>query len=688
MTKVVKNLLLIGDPSWDRFVLEVPVIGEKLDEDWLHHQRWESWDVAGGSQMTAKMLKQLNIDVDAILSDSRSTTTMVASLAKLKFVNESQKFADRAKWELRIDRMDGYSRAKSPIKLPKLSPFRADKDYSFVLINDAGSKIRDAKELWSSALDAAMKGGAACQALVFKMHLPLMEGALWKTFSTKTDAVKIVHVHAEDLRTNQVQLSRGFSWESLVRDLSFAWSEDGGTIPGLMKNCDHLVVQFDTEAVAIFSKHEMQKPLTLIFEASRSEGERERVSDGSIFGKMNCFVSSFVSQLPDTLSKDDPKPLLSAAEKALAELAYFADQPITLSKGRLVWPKISSESKYRSNYLTKSIALPAVTPIILSNLTDPGAILDMAVDVVERGARQLENIPSGRFGNLTTVDRKEIEGLRAIDTLFKRYLAQEKKTKPISIAVFGPPGSGKSFGVKQLVDQNEVPIRTFNLSEVAEDALPGFFHDIRDSNLKGKTPLCFFDEFDSDKLSWLSRFLAPMQDGEFRDKDGVHPVGSAIFVFAGGTSDDFEGFEKDSDSVESKSAKKRDFISRLSGYIDVRGPNQSEIKEDQPEDPDSFYILRRALLLRSFLERDYTQLLRTNKDDTHIKVASVDRNLIHGFLNVDKYKHGARSLELLLRMFSNGHDNGHLTVSDAPDQSQMSLHVDPASFLEAVFDAK
>ena len=44
------------------------------------------------------------------------------------------------------------------------------------------------------------------------------------------------------------------------------------------------------------------------------------------------------------------------------------------------------------------------------------------------------------------------------------------------------------------------------------------------------------------KLGWLKYFLAPMQDGVFRVGDSIHPIGKAIFVFAGGTSSTYNQF--------------------------------------------------------------------------------------------------------------------------------------------------
>ncbi len=64
--------------------------------------------------------------------------------------------------------------------------------------------------------------------------------------------------------------------------------------------------------------------------------------------------------------------------------------------------------------------------------------------------------------------------------------------------------------------------------------------------LAGDLALVFWDEFDTplggQPLGWLRHFLAPMADGRFREGAGFHPLGRAIFVFAGGTSPSFDAF--------------------------------------------------------------------------------------------------------------------------------------------------
>jgi pantothenate kinase len=59
--------------------------------------------------------------------------------------------------------------------------------------------------------------------------------------------------------------------------------------------------------------------------------------------------------------------------------------------------------------------------------------------------------PSAQYGIFKTADRFEIEGFRSAAATIEEYL-QTQPTKPMSIAVSGQPGAGKSFGVKQVIE--------------------------------------------------------------------------------------------------------------------------------------------------------------------------------------------------------------------------------------------
>jgi hypothetical protein len=305
----------------------------------------------------------------------------------------------------------------------------------------------------------------------------------------------------------------------------------------------------------------------------------------------------------------------------------------------------------------------------------PEAVYSLACSVARKGPQELSaKVPVESIGDWRSADRHEIEGVRGVRNLMQEYLQLKRPEKPIAFAVFGPPGSGKSFAVKEAAKaigiEKDAQL-TFNLSQFdSPHQLTGAFHQIRDLLLKGKIPLVFWDEFDTpcqDKpLGWLRYFLAPIQDGLFLDQGQVHPTGGGIYVFAGGTRSSFQQF-RSADSVADMDAKKPDFVSRLRGYIDVRGPNgYPNIVEDD------LYMIRRAFLLNSLLERNAPQLKQSDG-------FAIRDQVLAALLQTTKYRHGARSLESLVVMTTQqGHNSFEL--SDLPPDELLGMHVDARDF--------
>jgi hypothetical protein len=285
------------------------------------------------------------------------------------------------------------------------------------------------------------------------------------------------------------------------------------------------------------------------------------------------------------------------------------------------------------------------------------------------GLEGLKDVPYASFGKLFTADRDEIEALRNIQRLVQDYENDKAETKPLSIAVFGPPGAGKSFGIKQIAEtamRGKKSFLEFNLSQFEDSTdLIGAFHQVRDRVLEGGVPLVFWDEFDSQNYKWLQFLLAPMQDGKFQEGQITHPIGKCIFVFAGATCYDLQSFgppEKPSsqdeearkDHKEATDAfrlkKGPDFKSRLHGNLNVLGPNRRQCfhpanppGEQWIDDPaDVCFPVRRAILLRSWLG-----LMDPRKKQSRERL-NMDPGLFAALLEVDHYSHGARSMEKIV----------------------------------------
>jgi hypothetical protein len=355
-----------------------------------------------------------------------------------------------------------------------------------------------------------------------------------------------------------------------------------------------------------------------------------------------------------------------------------------------------------------AIADAVIPPSATADSADPdfwcllneleGARLEpLAHRLVMTGERSaLRNVPVGEFGGLRTVDRAEIESFRSIQRLIRQYLERRDSKRPLCLAVFGPPGSGKSFGVEQVaksvgrLTQARVEKLEFNLSqfETTRD-LVSALHRVRDEVLQGGTPLVFFDEFDSHfggPLGWLRYFLAPMQDGAFKDGEGMHPIGKAVFVFAGGLSRTFAHFSRDlfdaaapeaeqaAERQRFKDAKGPDFVSRLRGYVNILGPNP-----DPAKPAARLYLIRRATILRSLLTRNWGSLLDAEEPER----LNLDEAVLRALIGVPAYKHGIRSMEAVLEM-SLLEGRRVFEPAALPPLEQLEQHVDAEAFARLV----
>ncbi|MDD2422207.1 MAG: ATP-binding protein [Heliobacteriaceae bacterium] len=307
---------------------------------------------------------------------------------------------------------------------------------------------------------------------------------------------------------------------------------------------------------------------------------------------------------------------------------------------------------------------------------DPqSAINECARNIVVKGALEaLPDVPVETIGAWSSAERQEIEGVRSVNNAMKDYLQLKNPETPLCVAVFGPPGSGKSFVVREIAKGlgiREEAQLTFNLSQFeSPNELQNAFHQIRDLNLKGKTPLVFWDEFDTPcegrPLGWLRYFLAPMQDGEFTDEGALHPLGGGIYVFAGATRHSFEEF-RTGNNLADRNAKKPDFLSRLRAYINIRGINGNPNTVE-----DRLCMIRRAFMLRQYLETNAPQIKKDERFE-------IEAGVLDAFLRVTKYTHGARSMENLIKMSSLA-DKRKFELSSLPPDHIVGMHVNVKEF--------
>ena len=293
---------------------------------------------------------------------------------------------------------------------------------------------------------------------------------------------------------------------------------------------------------------------------------------------------------------------------------------------------------------------------------------ELARTVVRDGLSALvgaKDVVKQQIEKLCVLSEKESQGFDALRMRIAAYTKLETPEHPLCLGVFGPPGSGKSFAVKQVFKSMGHELCVINLSQLQGPAdLSAALADL--PQLKaGQMPVVFFDEFDSGlagtPLGWLQWLLAPMQDGVVFHPGKPIELKRAVFVFAGGTSDSFEEFP-DAHVGYFRGAKGPDFVSRLRSYVNVSGVNEWPYRR-----------VRRATVLRLAIERVASGLL---DEKGVVPIKSMPDEFIDQVVSVGRFVHGSRSVEALVEMatFPNSKE---FTEKDLPAPEVLLGHVDP-----------
>jgi hypothetical protein len=593
----------------------------------------------------------------------------------------------------RVAEFLGLDRSEDGWADPIGRQLEASDEPDLIVLDDADLGFRDRPDLWSRLFDGARSNPW----IVLKMSRPVAAGKLWERLHRERADRIIAVMTTNDLRRTEVQISRELSWERTAQDL--AWELVHNPRVNALSDCAAVVCSFD--ASGAFLLHERRG--VLFFDSQGIEGTWSRNFPGGMIGYNSCLAASIVRRL--LLAPDQPdieqgvqsgvfamRRLQQAgygeggSKKAELGLAFPADA-IVAALAEDQRPCSRADVQDPVQHLRASADSPAAGKGFWTILEDrcQGGLEGIARRIVVEGTEAvLLDVPLGRFGALLTADRREIESFRGIRSLVAEYCGQSRQSKPLSIAVFGSPGSGKSFGINEVANSlfpDLIKKLEFNVSQFTTVAdLHNALHQVRDTGLSGKIPLVFFDEFDAalegQSLGWLRHFLMPMQDGAFLSGQISHPLGTAIFVFAGGTSETLEAFGGHLSPEEFRRVKGPDFVSRLKGYVNIMGPNPA--KTESGADP--FFLLRRAILLRSLFLRQAKQI-KSKRDGK--EVVNIDAGVLNAFLSVGRYKHGARSMESIMAM-SRLAGKTSFERSSLPSESQLDLHVNGLEFLALV----
>jgi hypothetical protein len=544
---------------------------------------------------------------------------------------------------------------------------------SCLVIDDTNLGFRRQPESWPGCLRGQTRSHRPAQ-IILKMTNPLTEGKLWRRLADGYADVLTVYFLLGDFRKEDARIGQSLSWEQISTDIVQAVRGHKE-----LARAARVVVPIGVSGAVVIERGGSS---FLVFDPCCQEGDWERERPGGTMGLGTCVVASMAVEC----ARDAKAPnWLGAVERGLQAGRMLHEQGFgpTGDRPDAAWSfpieavaeKLGGDA---SDEVFHCVEIPTDERWEIVAHSVPEGYEPVANEIVVHGPSEAcRGAPVEQMGHWMSVDRTEIESMRSVRNIIREYVSRAHPARPLSIAVFGPPGAGKSFAIKQMAKEwslggTKVVVLEFNLSQFqTADELTEAFQRLRDCVVEGCLPLVFWDEFDAplggEQLGWLPQFLAPMQDGGFVDRGVFRPIGPAVFVFAGGIHATMESFK--TLAADRPEAKATDFLSRLRGFVDILGPNPGS-------SADSAYVLRRAFLLRSLLRARAPHIF----DGEHVRI---DPGVLRAFLGVAAYVHGARSMESIIDMSAL---SGKLRYerSALPAPHQLGLHVDAEQFLALV----
>ena len=447
------------------------------------------------------------------------------------------------------------------------------------------------------------------------------------------DAVKgrsFLMLDAEVLRGSGAEVSRGISWERTVQELLREFREN----PALrvLHGTAYLFVVFGEEGAVLFRGDSSSADARLMLYSGAPEGElRTRYPgfDAETWGvKAACAAVEWARA--KAVSSDELADTF-CADNVLAPAVMFVECGCA--------PEVL-EGGYEMLTDRPSCRVSCVYPIPESCVSGGEdwrvtagirnvKLYDIAFEYAKEGGAAMKAIPHLSIGKWMSVDRKEIEAFQKIRKSIQEYVdwmpdaGSRREETPLVLAFHGAPGSEVLFGMDQLVETLLPESRQVRLSWAAEDRVErevAVLAEVR-RNFSGKEiPVLLLEDFDAYSerkyQEWESLLAAIAREY----------CGKYIVVLAASARGTWDTASK--------------FARMVCGHADILGSNRSDSTEFN-------YLLRRAILIRRFLEECPSEFGKVQADD----------DFLRALLLIPEYRNGDQSLMELMKIYEETKDS-------------------------------
>ncbi|HET9017418.1 MAG TPA: hypothetical protein VFN57_17585, partial [Thermomicrobiaceae bacterium] len=334
----------------------------------------------------------------------------------------------------------GLQRPAEPTVACEHTPLSGTPDC--VVVDDANLGFRDRPDAWPGWLGSA---AARPRQVILRQAGRLAGGPLWQALVERCGDRLTVCCSVGDLRKEDAPIGQALSWERMgIEVVAAVRSREA------LRAARRVVVTVGLAGAVLVPR---DGPATLIFDPLHQEGDWQRSRPGTPFG----IGTTVAAALACAGTTDEPDWAGAIRRGLQAARAVHAGGFVAGGDGSA--PALRFPLETAAAILAAEAPETPLETVEIQERPDwqifsgvhSAQEAPLARRIVEAGEREAcRRLPLERMGHWVSVDRTEIESMRSVREIIREYLAQPRPPRPLSLAVFGPPGAGKSFAIKQM----------------------------------------------------------------------------------------------------------------------------------------------------------------------------------------------------------------------------------------------